>query len=268
MSFSDNPMIAKFHEDGFCEMSCRFTKEEVGRITDAISDVVKLNPPGLITESNSSVVRGLQGAHLLNPLLSQLARDKRLLAPALELLGGDVYVHQYKVNFKHAFVGEIWPWHQDFTYWQMLDGIPRPNLASAMVALDEITEFNGPLFFIRGSHKFGITQGQISYGKLSEEEVKRGFSAELPFQLTKDEVERMLHGSEIIAPKGPAGTVVFFAANVAHASLPNLTPSSRRLLIITYNRTNNVPVPGTAKRPEHVAGQFFEPLEPVDLFTS
>ena len=247
-------------------MPFRFSKHETATINDAIKEVVKLNPPGLVFEAGSTVVRGLQGPHLLSPLLSRLARDARLLMPAIQLLGGDVYVHQYKVNFKHAFVGDIWPWHRDFEYWQRLDGIAKPDLVSVMVALDDISEFNGPLFFIRGSHRIEEQGDRPCPRRVTGADSHKAFSADLLFQLTREEVAALLISSEIIAPKGPTGLTLFFAANVAHASLPNLTATSRRLLIITYNRTNNLPS-NKAKRPEYISGRTFTPLKPLKRFT-
>lgn len=247
-------------------MSFRFSKNETDAMNDAIDEVVRLNPPGLVWEADSTAVRGLQGPHLLSPLLSRLARDARLLMPAIQLLGGDVYVHQYKINFKRAFVGDIWPWHRDFEYWYRLDGIPQPNLVSVMVALDEISEFNGPLFFIPGSHRIKEQADPPGPSRLTGAGENAAFSADLPFQLTKEEIAAMLAGSEIIAPKGPTGLTIFFAANVAHASLPNLTATSRRILLITYNRTDNRPS-NKAKRPEYISGRTFTPLKPLKRFT-
>ena len=247
-------------------MPFRFSKHEIDTVNDATEEVVKLNPPGLVMEAGSTVVRGIQGAHLLNTLLSRLARDARLLMPAIQLLGGDVYVHQYKVNFKHAFVGDIWPWHRDFEYWHRLDGIAKPELVSVMVALDEISEFNGPLFFIPGSHHIQEASDRAYPRHLTGDEVHKAFSADLPFQLTKEEVSALLLSSEIVAPKGPIGLTLFFAANVAHASLPNLTATSRRLLIITYNRTDNLPS-NKARRPEYISARTFTPLKPLKRFT-
>ena len=39
--------------------------------------------------------------------------------------------------------------------WQE-DGIPTPRMANAVIFLDEVNEFNGPLMLIPGSHKEGI----------------------------------------------------------------------------------------------------------------
>ena len=55
------------------------------------------------------------------------------LGPAKQLLRHHVYLHQFKVNFKQAFVGGAWPWHQDFAYWHILDGIPNAALVHRVI---------------------------------------------------------------------------------------------------------------------------------------
>src|SRR3546814_9075899 len=73
----------------------------------------------------------------------------------MQMLGGEVYVHQFKINGKAAFDGDVWQWHQDYGTWAADDDMPAPRAMNLAVYLDEVTEFNGPLLFIPGSHKVG-----------------------------------------------------------------------------------------------------------------
>ena len=73
----------------------------------------------------------------------------------MQLLDEDVYMHQYKVNAKAAFDGEVWQWHQDFGTWHRDDEMPEPRAMNIAVYLDDVTPANGPLLFIPGSHKDG-----------------------------------------------------------------------------------------------------------------
>jgi hypothetical protein len=59
----------------------------------------------------------------------------------------------FKINIKAPFSGDIWKWHQDYIYWRKEDGMPKPRVVNAMCLLDDMNEFNGPLFVIPGSHK-------------------------------------------------------------------------------------------------------------------
>ena len=67
----------------------------------------------------------------LPPILSArcfglLARHPRLVEPLRAAVWReDVYVHQFKLNAKAAFEGEVWQWHQDYGTWARDDGMPR-----------------------------------------------------------------------------------------------------------------------------------------------
>src|SRR5947199_8251024 len=74
----------------------------------------------------------------------------------MQILGGKVYIYQFKINAKAAFGGDVWEWHQDYIFWQKEDGLPTANVVNAVIFLDEVHEFNGPLIFIPGSHKEGV----------------------------------------------------------------------------------------------------------------
>ena len=75
---------------------------------------------------------------------------------AQRILQDEVYVHQFKVNAKLAFRGEVWEWHQDYIFWRNEDGMPTDNVVTLALFLDEVNEFNGPLLFVPGSHKLDI----------------------------------------------------------------------------------------------------------------
>ena len=94
-------------------------------------------------------------AHTFSEVFSLLARHPRLVEPLRQLFGEDVYVHQFKLNAKAAFEGEVWQWHQDYGTWHRDDGMPQPRAMNIALFLDEVLPFNGPLMFIPKSHKCG-----------------------------------------------------------------------------------------------------------------
>ena len=64
--------------------------------------------------------------------------------------------------------------------------------------------------------------------------------------------------------KGAAGTVVFFHPEIVHGSGTNMSPYDRRLLLLTYNESSNLPCPSSAPRPEYLVGRDITPLRPTD----
>ncbi|MEM9359998.1 MAG: phytanoyl-CoA dioxygenase family protein, partial [Pseudomonadota bacterium] len=72
-------------------------------------------------------------------------RHPRLVKPAQQLRGDDLYIQQVKINVKSAFDGEAWQWHYDFATHHADDGVPEPLALNLHVFLSDVTEFNGPL---------------------------------------------------------------------------------------------------------------------------
>lgn len=66
--------------------------------------------------------------------------------------GGDVYIHQSRINDKFGFKGSGFNWHSDLETWHSEDGMPRMRALSASLMLTDNNEFNGPLMLIPGSH--------------------------------------------------------------------------------------------------------------------
>ena len=74
-----------------------------------------------VVRESSGVARTAFAAHTYNEGFRLLGAHPRLIEPVMQLLDEDVYMHQYKVNAKAAFDGEVWQWHQDFGTWHRDD---------------------------------------------------------------------------------------------------------------------------------------------------
>ena len=88
------------------------------------------------------------------------ARHPRLIQPVEQLFGEPLYMHQFKINAKAPFDGELWQWHQDYGNWARDDGMPEPRAMNIAVFLDEVMAVNGPLMFIPRSHKARRARGR------------------------------------------------------------------------------------------------------------
>jgi ectoine hydroxylase len=176
-----------------------------------------------------------------------------------------VYVHQFKINAKAACGGEVWAWHQDYVFWLKEDGMPAPRVTNVMVFLDEVNEFNGPLLLIPGSHREGVVDDEGRPAAASGEPAwMANVGAELKYSLKRERVAALARRSGIVAPKGKAGSVLFFDANVFHGSAPNMSPFGRAIVISTYNSVENRPMPRAEPRPEFLAGRDYAALVPVE----
>jgi ectoine hydroxylase-related dioxygenase (phytanoyl-CoA dioxygenase family) len=143
--------IDAYQRQGYVIVPAAFTADEVDQVRNEVERLFTLEHPGRVLEKDGVTVRGIHGCHQISTLFARLVRLPRMLTPAQQVLGGDVYVHQSKVNAKRALQGDIWRWHQDFTFWHNEDGMPEPHATTVALFLDEADYFNGPLLFVPGS---------------------------------------------------------------------------------------------------------------------
>ena len=79
-----------------------------------------------------------------------------MVKPVEQVFGEKLYMHQFKINGKMAFEGDVWQWHQDYGTWINDDMMPEPRAMNVAIFLDDVNQYNGPLMFIPGSHKRGV----------------------------------------------------------------------------------------------------------------
>ena len=65
-------------------------------------------------EKGSEAVRTNFAAHMYSKSFAKLPRHLRMVKPVIQLFGEPVYMHQFKINGKIAFEGDLWQWHQDY----------------------------------------------------------------------------------------------------------------------------------------------------------
>jgi Phytanoyl-CoA dioxygenase (PhyH) len=261
--------VQNYKEQGWLFLPAFLSKQEIEIIQAEISLLTAPDTPGALFEKDSSTVRALHGCHISNSILRCLTMHPKLLGPSKQLLRSEVYVHQFKVNLKAAFSGDIWQWHQDFVFWHREDGMPGTRVINVVLFLDNVNEFNGPLCLIPGSHQYG-TLSEETRPKLNDSDEGKfdwsvNFSADLKFTVRNSVVAQLVREKGIVAPKGPSGSLLFFHSNLVHGSAPNISPYKRNLIITTYNSVENIPQPsaGDKARPEFLASHDYTPLEPM-----
>lgn len=260
--------LDQYRRDGFLLLPPDFlTGGVVGMVESLLPSLLAQDGPHRILERDGVTVRSIYGLHRTHAEFSEVARSPRVLSAARQLLWGDVYVHQSKINIKAPFAGDQWEWHQDYVYWLQSDGIPGPDLVNVAVFLDEVTEFNGPLTFIPGSHRAGLLAGITVDGMpVGYEEAPAWIAtltAEEKFRVSPAVLEEMARRDGLVSPKGPAGSVLFFNPNLLHASAPNISPFRRAVLILVYNSVRNAPVGVSSPRPDFLAEPDTRALQPL-----
>jgi ectoine hydroxylase len=249
--------LKAFDEQGYVFFPNCFSEEEIALLRAEADRILKLDRPEIWREKTGAPRTGF-AAHTFSPVFSLLARHPRLVEPLRQLFGEEVYVHQFKLNAKAAFEGDVWQWHQDYGTWQRDDGMPEPRAMNIAVFLDEVMPINGPLLLIPKSHKGGVFVAGHD---------KATTSYPL-WTLDKDTVTRLAQeaagpdGVGIVAPTGKPGSVLMFHGNLVHASPPNITPYPRKIVYLTLCAVSNHITKFT--RPEFIAHRDFTPIVPVD----
>ncbi len=252
-----NPeQIRSFDEQGFVFFPNCFSEEEIALLRDEAESILKLDRQEIWREKTGAP-RTAFAAHTFSEMFSLLARHPRLIEPLRQIYGEDVYIHQFKLNAKAAFEGDIWQWHQDYGTWARDDGMPQPRAMNIAVFLDEVLPVNGPLMFIPKSHK---------YGTLAAARDTSTTSYPL-WTLDNETVTRLVaeagpEGHGIVAPTGKPGSVIMFHGNLVHASPPNITPYPRKIVYLTLCAVSNHIT--KFNRAEWIAHRDFTPLQPVD----
>ena len=149
--------LQQFDELGYVMLQDVFDPAEVGVLREELPRIYAMDRPEVWRES-TGVVRTAFAAHRYSEPFNCIGSHPRLIGPVQQLLDGDVYIHQYKINAKAAFDGDVWQWHQDYGTWARDDQMPEPRAMNIALFIDDVTEFNGPLWVIPGSHKQGVLE--------------------------------------------------------------------------------------------------------------
>lgn len=247
--------------DGFLVLPSLFSPEEVTRLKSRQAGLLAESNEANIIEKESGEVRTAMGIHLRDELFNKLAHHPRLVEPARQVRPGPLYIQQVKINVKSAFSGEIWQWHYDFATHHSDDGVPEPLALNLHVFLDDVTPFNGPLYFIPGSHRSdpgksgSDSHGSGSFG--SDGYGSDGYEAHSAYHDTETtsyplwivehrivenlvaRAENKHPGNGIVAATGPRGTGLIFFDTLVHGSPNNMSPCDRSIFSLILNPVSN-----------------------------
>jgi L-proline 4-hydroxylase len=240
--------LAQFHRDGYVFLPEMFTATEAAMLRAEADTIYAMDREEVWRES-SGAPRTAFAAHTYSEPFRRLGRHPRLIRPVEQVLDGPVYMHQFKVNAKAAFDGEVWQWHQDYGTWQRDDAMPEPLAMNVAVFLDEVSAANGPLLFIPGSHRDGVYVAGHDLATTS-----------YPlWTLDRATVIALAERGGIVAPVGPPGSMLMFHSCLVHASPPNISPFGRVIVYLSLCRVDNHI--RQFKRAEWIAHRDFAPIE-------
>ncbi len=246
--------LEQFDREGYLFFPGQFTREEMKALTDEVPELYSRREAYNVREKGKEAVRTNFAAHMYSKPFAKLARHPRMVQPVMDLFDEEVYMHQFKINGKMAFEGDVWQWHQDYGTWLNDDMMPTERAMNVAIFLDDVNEYNGPLMFIPGSHKKGVVEAKHDLTTTSYPlwTVDNDLIAQL--------VERAGgKNGGIVSPKGPAGSMILFHSCLVHASSSNLSPWNRVSVYLSLCAVSNHI--RRFKRPEYIAHRDFAPIE-------
>ena len=165
----------------------------------------RVNNPSDISDTYMDVMRNASMTDMVN-----------------QLIGPNLKFHHCKINLKLPGSDTTVHYHQDFLFTPHTND----NVVTALLMLDDVTEENGCLRVVPGSHRgpmLSLYQDGNFVGAVSGEEE-----------------ERLLN--ESIPVTGKAGSVCLMHTRLAHGSAPNCSDRSRNLYICVYSAADAFPL--------------------------
>ncbi len=165
--------------------------------------------PKLRRVANPADISAAYRSYLWNGRVADIVAD---------LIGPDVKFHHCKLNIKLPAMATRVDWHQDHPY----DPHTNDDMLAALTMLDEVTEANGCLRVVPGTHHdhYSLFRGGKFVGKVSDGQAADFERRALPIE-------------------GEAGDVCFIHTWCMHGSAPNRSERLRRVLICDYTAADS-----------------------------
>ena len=142
---------------------------------------------------------------LCNSYLNKIRVDDRMVNLVKDFIGQDVRQINNQVYFREAGDNDQFAWHQDIMFREsnIFNEDVEDDYFQTIIAVDDITEENGAIEFIDGSHKESIIEPPSNLRIFNREGKK---------------------GTKYTATKG---SVLIWSVKIVHGSEPNMSPQDR-----------------------------------------
>ncbi len=225
-----------YHKNGYLAVENVLSPETIAdlqRVTDefieksrevtAHTDVFDLEPGH--TPENPRL-RRLKNPVKQHPVYDAAMRDPRITDLVAQLIGPNLRQNGTKLNMKSASFGSPVEWHQDWAFY------PQTNddLLAVGVCMDDMTLENGCLMVIPGSHKgpmYDHHQNGIFVGAVTDPDFEPD-------------------PENVVSLQVKAGGITIHHARMLHASAPNRSTKTRRLLLYQYCAADAFPLAGVS----------------------
>ena len=217
---TDMSQITDYERDGVILIRSFLSADEVTAVRAELDrymdeDLASKPLSARTLEKDEKTVRNLWRLDEHNDFFLALGEREDIKAVIAPLVHGEPVLVGVETFNKPARIGSGVPYHQDNAYFCQTP----PDMLTVWIAIDAVTEANGPVFFVKGSHKAGMLPTKPSG--------VRGNSigmAEPSFVPLEEQF------CALLAP----GDATIHQCETVHHSAPNTTDHSRLGLLLVY----------------------------------
>ena len=222
--------IETFNTDGYLSVDSVLSLEELDELRRVTGEFVEQSrnvtendatfdlEPGHTAESPQ--LRRIIRPVSKHPVYEKFVHHEDILDIVESLLGPNLRYHNNKMNMKNPGHGSAVEWHQDWAFY------PHTNddLLEVGIALDDMTEENGALMVIPGSHKDKIWDHH-------QDGLFVGAVTDPTFQ-----------PDDAVSVTVKAGGITLHHVRMVHGSKPNESDKPRRMFFIGFYATDAWPL--------------------------
>ncbi len=250
--------IASYRSNGFISVENVLSADELAALRHVTDEFVEqsrnvsantaiydLEPGHSTAQPRVRRLKNPAGAHAV---YDGILRHPRILDIVSQLIGPALWSNGNKLNMKSAAFGSPIEWHQDWAFY------PQTNddLLAVGVAIDDMALENGCMLMVPGSHvgplydhhQDGVFVGAVTDARFNPEQ------------------------EEVVPVPVKAGGISIHHARTLHASAPNTSSKSRRLLLIQYCAGDAWPIMSVPSWEAHVASFVRGAPTPVPRMTN
>ncbi len=226
-NISDNSgsIGSDYEREGVVRLRGLFTAAQVQGIRHELSRYIRdlgptLPESDIVYEEDGRSVRNLWRMEQHDPYFRGLATDPALLQLLSVLLHGEPVLLGVETFNKPAKVGSGIPAHQDNAYFCQ----DPPDVLTVWIAIDAATPSNGPVNYVRGSHRLGALPHKPSGVRGNTMGLDAPFDDSAPFVGTLGPGDALIHHCQTI-----------------HYSSPNTTDRPRCGLLMVFRGKHTKP---------------------------
>lgn len=224
MSSPSSQILDDYERDGVIVVRKFLSDAQVAEVRDEIAryireDLSSKPADARTVEADGMTVRNLWRLELHNPALLRFARQPFIRDLVGPLVHGEPELIAIETFNKPARVGSGVPYHQDNAYFCQAP----PDVLTVWIALDAVTEANGPVFFVKGSQNLGVLPTRPS--GVRGNSIGMAEPPQTPFE------EQFC---ALLAP----GDASIHHCNTIHHSAPNRTEHARLGFLLVFRGTH------------------------------